>query len=289
MSEKVSRDSLEYFCQGVIRIYGKRYLRRPTWSDIQQIYEVHEQVHGLPGMLGSIDCTHWSWGNCPTAWRGQHERGDHPGPSIMLEAVASYDLWIWHAFFGTAGSNNDINVFHSSPIFNDIVDGVAPGQVFYVNDQEYKYGYYLSDGIYPEWGTIVKAFSHPHDDKRKLFTKKQESARKDIERAFGVLKKRWAIIFNPARMWAKEKIRDVMYACLILHNMILEDEGKAICQSYEGDVPRPPCTISNEQRLRNRAEIRSGDLYNALRADLVEHVWRYHSQELGSDSEEESA
>ncbi|XP_076917510.1 uncharacterized protein LOC143577610 [Bidens hawaiensis] len=147
-------------------------------------------------------------GNCPTAWRGQHELGDHPGPTIMLEAVASLDLWIWHAFFGTAGSNNDINVFHSSPIFNDIVDGVAPGQVFYVNDQEYKYGYYLSDGIYPEWGTIVKAYSCPHDDKRKLLKKKQESARKDIERAFGVLKKRWAIIFNPARMWSKEKIRD---------------------------------------------------------------------------------
>ncbi|XP_022000284.1 protein ALP1-like [Helianthus annuus] len=219
------------------------------WSNIQQIYEVHEQVHGLPRMLGSIDCMHWAWGNCPAAWRGQHERGRHPGPSIMLEAVASYDLWIWHAFFGTTGSNNDINVFHVSLIFNDVVDGVALGQVFYVKDQEYTYGYYLSGGIYPERGTIVQAFSYPHDDKRKLFTKR-ESVRKDIERAFGVQKKRWAIIFNPARMCAKEKLRDVMYACLILHNMILEDEGKAICQNYEGDVPRLPCTISNEQKLR---------------------------------------
>jgi hypothetical protein len=32
----------------------------------------------------------------------------------MLEAVASLDLWIWHAFFGVAGSNNDINVLDQS-------------------------------------------------------------------------------------------------------------------------------------------------------------------------------
>jgi hypothetical protein len=30
--------------------------------------------------------------------------------SIILEAIADQSLWIWHAFFGTVGSNNDINV-----------------------------------------------------------------------------------------------------------------------------------------------------------------------------------
>jgi hypothetical protein len=32
------------------------------------------------------------------------------GCSVVLEAVADQDLWIWHAFFGMAGSHNDINV-----------------------------------------------------------------------------------------------------------------------------------------------------------------------------------
>jgi len=44
-------------------------------------------------------------------------RGDYKVPNIMLEAVASYDLWVWHAFFGAAGSNNDINVLDQSPLF----------------------------------------------------------------------------------------------------------------------------------------------------------------------------
>jgi hypothetical protein len=68
----------------------------------------------------------------------------------MLEVVASYDLWIWHAFFGVAGSNNDINVLNRSPLFTEVVQGRAPEVQFTVNNNEYNMGYYLADGIYPE-------------------------------------------------------------------------------------------------------------------------------------------
>ena len=33
-------------------------------------------------------------------------------PSIILEVVASFDLWIWHAYFSLLGSSNDINVLY---------------------------------------------------------------------------------------------------------------------------------------------------------------------------------
>ncbi|KAJ9558474.1 hypothetical protein OSB04_013088 [Centaurea solstitialis] len=91
MSETTSRDCLDHFCKGIIYLYMRQYLRKPTATDVQAIYALHEQTHGLPGMLGSIDCMHWYWNNCPMAWRGQFHRGDHPGPSVILEAVASQD------------------------------------------------------------------------------------------------------------------------------------------------------------------------------------------------------
>ncbi|GJZ91480.1 putative heat shock protein 70 family protein [Tanacetum coccineum] len=47
--------------------------------------------------------------------------------------------------------------------------------------------YYLADGIYPQWSTFVKAFTIARDQKAMKFKRVQESARKDIERAFGVL------------------------------------------------------------------------------------------------------
>jgi len=76
-------------------------------------------------MIGSIDCMHWEWKNCPTAWKGQYTRGSGK-PTIVLEAVASQDLWIWHAFFGLPGTLNDINVLDRSPVFDDILQGRAP-------------------------------------------------------------------------------------------------------------------------------------------------------------------
>ena len=67
-------------------------------------------------MLGSLDCMHWKWKNCPTAWVGQYA-GRSESPTIILEAVADYDLWIWHAYFGMPGTNNDINVLKLSNFF----------------------------------------------------------------------------------------------------------------------------------------------------------------------------
>ncbi|KAJ9551087.1 hypothetical protein OSB04_015132 [Centaurea solstitialis] len=190
MSETTSRDCLENFCKGIIYLYMRQYLRKPTASDIQRIYAMHEQVHGLPGMLGSIDCMHWAWKNCPVAWRGQFHRGDHAGPTVILEAVASYYEWIWHAFFGVPGATNDIIVVNQSPVFNDLFEDKAPDSSFVANNTHYNHGYYLADGIYPEWTTFVKAFRYPHDDERRIhFKERQESARKDIERTFATLQR----------------------------------------------------------------------------------------------------
>ncbi|GJX14900.1 ALP1-like protein [Tanacetum coccineum] len=105
----------------------------------------------------------------------------------MLEAVASQDLWIWHAFYGMAGANNDINVLDNSPLFNDLLDDLAHVVPYVVNGVEYRNGYYLADGIYPEWASFFKSFTVVTDPKHMNFKQHQESARKDVERAFGVL------------------------------------------------------------------------------------------------------
>ncbi|XP_023757138.1 uncharacterized protein LOC111905675 [Lactuca sativa] len=121
MSERTGRDGTYLFYEYVIELYRDIYLRHPTKSDVEQLYVAHEAKHGFPGMLGSIDCIHWEWANCPNAWCGQFTRRYHGVPTVILEAVVSNDLWFWHAFFDIAGSNNDLNVLHTSPLFNDIL------------------------------------------------------------------------------------------------------------------------------------------------------------------------
>jgi hypothetical protein len=73
---------------------------------------------------------------------------------------------------------------------------------------------------------LLKQF-HLHKDKKKKknhFAKKQEEARKDVERVFRVLQSHFAIVHGPIRLFQIETLKDIMTACIILHNMIIEDE-----------------------------------------------------------------
>ena len=191
-------------------------------------------------MLGSLDCMHWDWGNCPVRFQGQFARGGNKHPTLVLEAVASQDLWVWHAFFGSPGTLNDLIILGRSPLFDTFCNGSAPPCSFTLRDRQYRYGYYLVDGIYPDYAVFAKPLRYPGDERRAKYAMMQERARKDIERTFGVLKKRWRILNSPARPTQQAKIENIMYTCIILHNMILEDEGKSICTYVEDEIESQP-------------------------------------------------
>jgi hypothetical protein len=116
IGESTAVECLKFFVKGVNEIFGTEYLRRPTVQDLERLLEKSER-DGFPGKIGSVDCMHWRWEKCPYGWKGMYTRGDHGVPTIILEAVASHDRWIWHAFFGVPGSNNDINVLNQSFVY----------------------------------------------------------------------------------------------------------------------------------------------------------------------------
>ncbi|XP_057774868.1 uncharacterized protein LOC130993849 [Salvia miltiorrhiza] len=285
MSSTVTRDAVIHFVEGIISCFGDTYLRRPNQQDLQRLLYVGEQ-RGFPGMIGSIDCMHWEWKNCPTAWAGQYA-GRSGKPTIILEAVASYDLWIWHAFFGTPGSCNDINVLHRSPVFSDILEGRAPNISYVVNGRQNDRAYYLTDGIYPSWAAFVKTISSPVLRKHKLFAQHQEAVRKDVERAFGVLQARFAFIRRPCLIWDRILMGKIMMACIIMHNMIVEDERDTYQNYYDPteflmDLPADEdvsihystdriASLSNY--MINRDRLRNREAHKALQKDLIEHIW----------------
>ncbi|GKB46414.1 ALP1-like protein isoform X1 [Tanacetum coccineum] len=230
-------------------------------------------------MLGSIDCMHWEWRKCHVAWQRQYGRGDKKYPTIMLEAVASQDLWIWHAFFGMAGANNDINVLDNSPLFDDLLNDTAPVLPYEVNGVGYEKGYYLADGIYPQWATFVKSFTVANDAKHAYFKRRQEGARKDVERAFGVLQGRWGIIQQPARAYEVNTIRRIMYSCIIMHNMILKDQKMRVFD-WNDNYANPSRNMQRtwvercETQRRKNKEIRDRETHQSLQRNLMEHIWQ---------------
>ncbi|GJX53662.1 ALP1-like protein [Tanacetum coccineum] len=124
MGATTARKCLQMFCKAIMELYGEEFLRKLTYTDMKKTLCLSRGK----------------------AW------GDHgPDLLILLEAIASNDLWIWHAFFGVSGMNNDVNVLRQSPLFNDLKAGKALDVPFVANNVSYKRGYYLTDRIYLKW------------------------------------------------------------------------------------------------------------------------------------------
>ncbi|CAL8998057.1 unnamed protein product [Prunus brigantina] len=233
--------------------------------------------------------------------RHRHSRGDYGNrkgqKSIILEAVAGFDTWVWHAFFGVAGSQNDLNVLGQSPVFNDVLRGEGPTITYQINNTVYQNEYYLADGIYPRWKTFVKSIPHPQSHKEIFFAAYQERYRKDVEMCFGILQVRWAIIRGTARLFDEEVLRSIMMTCIILHNMIVEDEydynadevyepnpmNMALTRIYEKPMEPNGEPVQHDPLVRDGSfmhrmiecytEMQSSYIHEHRQVDLMEHLW----------------
>ena len=134
---------VERFCKTIAQITAlhEQYLQPYTSADMQCISELHEHVHGVPGMLGSLDCMHVNWKNCPIAYQRSY-LGKEKYAMIVWEVVAGNSLWFWHAVLGFAGSCNDINSLDISPLQIDFV--------YSIGEFEFNKIFYLGDGIYTQ-------------------------------------------------------------------------------------------------------------------------------------------
>jgi len=101
--------------------------------------------------------------------------------------------------------------------------------------------YFLTDDIYPTSTIFVKTISEAQGRKATAYAKSQEAVRKDVERMFGAIKARFHVMDRPCRMWDHGTIVCVLTACIILHNMVVENERETVepcaigCGHFEED------------------------------------------------------
>jgi hypothetical protein len=307
ISESQLNIDVKAFARLIKLNFGQQYMnRQPSEQEIERSFKVGT-IRGFPGAFASWDCKHFKWDKCPVALQGQY-RGKEGDETIVLEAICDHDLYVWYHFFGTAGSLNDINILHRSPIVSSILSERFPIKApwrYQLDNNERDWMYFLVDGIYPRWAIFVNGVRQPLTEQEQYFTKCQEAIRKDIERCFGVIVSKFHILKNPVRYWHLPDICDILDCCVILHNMVVEARRDATAfddnafqaavdiyaNGPAANIPRISLFGQNanalQEEVANEDEMirfqRLGRLHDSihdvqahlsLKADLTEHMWR---------------
>jgi len=298
MSEDSVRVSAKAFCRLVKKHFPEYLNRSPSEAEKQAITERNSR-RGFPGHLASWDCKHFAWHKCPMWLHGQH-KGHAEGVTLILEAIADYNCYLMYANFGDPGSLNDINVLDKSSIVGSMIDGSFNTTIepYEINGRQRDWLYFLADGIYPDWSVFVKTYADPVDARTRCFSKHQEGARKDVERAFGILVQKFQILQRPLRMWNKADAVELLHCCVILHNMVVahygddylnQPDAKAYAEATEQDDRSWPLfgrvevsadTIKGDgaEVFALRVSCFTGNMmsrvqHHELKEDLTEHIY----------------
>ncbi len=208
-----------------------------------------------------------------------------------MEVLCDESIRIWHIFFGCpgtyTGTYNYLNTLGCSPLFADVKVGSFPPAAPVVNIEDFQLSwfYWLTDGIYPRWSRFFSAYREPSTAEEKSFNAHKEEVRKSVERVFGVLFKRFGIMYQPARVHHVEAMRSIVLCCVILHNMIVEERKDAYIglqgtfeyeAAFSGTLVNPLPKASNMaeriEQWNSCRNLESSSFHCALRDALKRHI-----------------
>jgi Plant transposon protein len=303
LSASSLRSIVKDFAKIIVREFGPQYLNRFPMSEERRGIANAMAARGFPGCLGSWDCKHFNWKNCPMRLAGQHQGHSEGGKkTLIVEAIADHRRYIWGANFGDPGSLNDLNVLDKSSIIGALLSGEFRIDIdkYSINNNERDWMYFLADGIYPEWAIFVSSFNKDatSDQKKKRFATYQERVRKDVECAFGILVQRFHILQRPLRNWDQAELGVLVHCCIIIHNMVVEARfGKVTDDLEEMELDNVGATfplfgypqVSEEEAAADGCDLwaarvaqfgthmESSYEHLLLKKDLVEHINTFDS------------
>jgi len=71
LSRSTVAQATKLLLQFIVRRWRETYLRLPNQAELKKTMERNSQ-RGFSGCMGSLDCTHWEWHQCPTGTAGAY-------------------------------------------------------------------------------------------------------------------------------------------------------------------------------------------------------------------------
>ena len=154
--------------------------------------------------------------------------------SLVFELVSSHTKRILSVSGVQYGTDSDKTISRSDSAVlrirkeGDILKESTFG--YYTEDgsvAEERGYYYIVDGGYNNWIELIAPFKQePESSIAHIWSKQIEPVQKDVDCVFGILKNRFMILKHPMRLRKMESIEHVFLACAVLHNMLINYDGR---------------------------------------------------------------
>ncbi|XXG58960.1 hypothetical protein AAC387_Pa04g1134 [Persea americana] len=223
--------------------------------------------------IGAIDGTHIrakvSQANAPR-FRG---RKDWPTQNVL--AACSFDMRFTYVLPGWEGTTSDSKIIRNVLVRQDKL--IIPQGKFFLVDA----GFMLKSGFITPYRGVryhLKGYSSPElENEKELFNLRHTSLCNVIERAFGVLKKRFPIIASKNESYfSVDTTSEIILACCILHNFLMGvDPDEHLIHEVDHELQNGPVVNSREGPTVANEDSRLG---TALRDNIAAHMWNDYNK-----------
>lgn len=230
-SAEAHRSFFHKFCHLFVRKYYDEYVYLPRNNEEKARWMSDYARMGLPGAIGSTDCVHVKWERCPHGLLNVCT-GKEGYATLAWQATVNHKMRFISVTRSFYGSSNDKTICKFDNLTQRMKSNIIYNEdVFELKDENgdtitEKGLYLICDGGFVKWRCMMTAYKYFSELKEALWSSQMESTRKDVERAFGILKGRFRCLKLPIFFQKQTDIDNMMWTCIILHNMILTHDGR---------------------------------------------------------------
>ncbi|XP_023765600.1 uncharacterized protein LOC111914097 [Lactuca sativa] len=191
-------------------------------------------------------------------------------PTINVLVACSFDLKSMYVLTGWEGTASDSRILKNALNRDDKL--LIPNGRYYLVDAGLPHSTILMAPYRGVRYHLKEYSTRAPQNAKELFNLRHASLRNAIERAFGVLKRRFPIIRSTQEpFYSCETQSDIFSACCILHNfLIVEDRDKDL----EDEVLQEVLSAPTEEVRHNSSGAREGNsMAEQLRNSIANQMW----------------
>jgi hypothetical protein len=206
---------------------------------------------GYPGCIGSLDAVQIGWDRCPAELSALY-RGKEGYPTVGFQVSCTTRRFIQLIGKPQPGTRNDKTTIRYDATATAMRYGNHPlkskkWDCFDANGNRIQHRgmYWIVDGGYLRWPSLICADPYSANADVRKMSPIHGGVRKDIECAFGILKRRFKWLKSWNELSEVGDIANVFSTCCILHNILLEHDGY-----LREDIPDLPSSFKGKMKWK---------------------------------------